>query len=177
MSEARTVIDLGCNAGEYSEVALNAGASRVIGFDFDHGALNAAVARATAKELDLLPLWLDAANPSPDQGWAQKERSGFAGRAKADFVLALAFIHHIAIARNVPLDMVLDWIIDIAPTGVIEFPPKSDAMVGALLANREDIFPDYNEATFLALIERRARVVEKRHLTPEGRLLVMFDRR
>ena len=172
----RSVIDLGCNAGEYCEVALSAGADMAIGFDFDFGALDAAVVRADEKRLNLLPLWLDAANPSPDQGWGQAERSGFARRAQSDFVMALAFVHHLAIARNVPLGMLLDWIMSIAPVGIIEFPPKSDPMVQSLLANREDIFAEYDDATFLRLVGDRARIVEQLHLTENGRLLVLFER-
>jgi SAM-dependent methyltransferase len=171
------MFDLGCNTGDYSVAALEAGASRVIGFDFDFGALEQAVARAESANLPFLPLWLDATNPSPDQGWAQKERRGFGERAKGDAVLALAFIHHLAIARNVPLPMVIDWIMSIAPAGVIEFPPKSDPMVQVLLKNRADIFPDYSEAQFLACVAKRARIVEQEQLSPGGRLLVWYDAR
>ena len=42
----RTVWDLGCNAGLYSETALRAGAEYVVGFDSDHGALSLAVQRS-----------------------------------------------------------------------------------------------------------------------------------
>lgn len=170
------MIDLGCNTGAYSEVALEAGAQRVIGFDFDHGALDRAVARAEARKLDLLPLWLDAANPSPNQGWAQAERRGLAERLRADAVTALAFVHHLAISRNIPLDSVVEWIIGMAPVGVIEFPNKSDPMVQRLLALREDIFSEYDDAYFLAHVGQRARIVRQERLGQSGRLLVWFDR-
>ena len=170
------LFDLGCNSGDYSVAALKAGAKYAVGFDFDFGALERAVQRADRDKLPFLPLWLDATNPSPDQGWGQKERKGFGERVKGDAVLALAFIHHLAIARNIPLPMVLDWILSIAPAGVLEFPPKSDPMVQRLLANREDIFPDYEEQHFLHLLEQRARIVDREHLSDGGRLLVSFDR-
>ncbi len=170
------LLDLGCNTGAYSEVALSAGAQQVIGFDFDHGALDLAVARAEAKQLNLLPLWLDAANPSPSQGWAQSERLGLTERLRADAVIALAFVHHLAISRNVPLESVVDWIIGMAPAGVIEFPYKSDPMVQRLLALREDIFSDYDDAHFLAHVGQRARIVRQEKLGQGGRLLVWFDR-
>src|SRR3546814_10586138 len=53
------LIDLGCNTGAYSEAALEGGARRVIGFDFDQGALDQACARAEQNKLDFLPLHLD----------------------------------------------------------------------------------------------------------------------
>jgi ribosomal protein L11 methylase PrmA len=170
------LFDLGCNTGAYSEAALEAGAGRVIGFDFDQGALDQAFARAQQKGLDFLPLHLDAANPSPDQGWRQQERAGFARRARADAIVALAFEHHLAIGRNLPLDQVLDWLIGLAPTGVIEFVQKTDSTVQQMLALREDIFADYSEAAFVAAIEKRARVVRSETISGEGRRLFWYDR-
>lgn len=176
-SQPKVLFDLGCNTGDYSIAALHAGAARVVGFDFDFGALDQAVEEADKRNRPFLPLWLDATNPSPAQGWGQLERQGFAERARGDAVLALAFIHHLAIARNVPLPMVLDWIIDVAPVGVIEFTPKSDPKVQQLLSNRPDIFPSYDEGNFLAAVGRRARVIDSLHLSPGGRLLVWYERK
>ena len=175
-TKPKVLFDLGCNSGDYSQVALDAGTQSVVGFDFDHGALEHAYRRFDATGAQVLPLWLDAANPSPSQGWAQSERKGLAERAKADAMIALAFIHHIAIGRNIPLDMALDWLIAMAPTGVIEFPPKSDPMVQRLLSQREDIFPNYEEANFLVLLNQRARIIRSKHLSEGGRLLVWYDR-
>jgi len=171
------LFDFGCNTGDYSDAALEAGAGYVVGFDFDHGALDQAFHRFDQQAKPFLPLWLDAANPSPSQGWGQRERKGLAERAPADFLIALAFIHHIVIGRNVPLGMALDWLLQMAPAGVIEFPPKSDPMVQRLLATREDIFPDYSTENFLHELSLRARVVRSLQLAENGRLLVAYDRR
>lgn len=168
--------DLGCNSGDYSKAALAAGAEYVVGFDFDHGALEAAFARAKAEGLAFLPLLMDAANPSPSQGWAERERQGLAARASADAVLALAFVHHLAIGRNVPLDRLIDWLVGLAPTGVVEFIPKSDPMVQRMLQLREDIFDDYTEGAFLSAIGERARIVKSLIVSAAGRRLIWFDR-
>jgi ribosomal protein L11 methylase PrmA len=172
----KIMFDLGCNSGDYSLAAIEAGAEYVVGFDFDFGALEVAMSRSQQGDKPFLPLWLDAANPSPSQGWAQTERQGLSERAKADALVALAFIHHIAIGKNVPLDMVVDWIVAMAPHGVIEFPPKSDPMVQCLLSQRDDIFPEYTEENFLSAVQKRARIATKQHLKPGGRLLVLYDR-
>lgn len=169
------LFDLGCNSGDYSKVALESGARRVVGFDFDHAALELAYDRAKQENLAFLPLWLDAANPSPSQGWAQGERKGFADRAGADAIVALAFIHHIAIGRNVPLDMATDWLVSLAPKGVIEFPHKADPMVQTLLAQRTDIFPDYENDRFAALLGERARIVKRVDVLPT-RTLYWYER-
>lgn len=167
--------DIGCNTGDYSKSALEAGAGKVIGFDFDHGALEIAFKRAQVEQLDLLPLWLDAANPSPSQGWGEAERKGLSKRAKPDALLALAFIHHIAIGRNVPLDMAVDWLVSLAPAGVIEFPHKEDPMVQLLLSQRPDIFPDYHNDTFANLLSQRAQIVKAVDVLPT-RTLYWFQR-
>ena len=167
--------DIGCNTGDYSKSALEAGAGKVIGFDFDHGALEIAFTRAQLEQLDLLPLWLDAANPSPSQGWGEAERMGLSKRAKPDALLALAFIHHIAIGRNVPLDMAVDWLVSLAPAGVIEFPHKEDPMVQLLLSQRPDIFPDYHNDTFANLLSQRAQIVKAVDVLPT-RTLYWFQR-
>ncbi|MCP4330702.1 MAG: class I SAM-dependent methyltransferase [Alphaproteobacteria bacterium] len=169
-------IDLGCNSGEYSEVALDVGARRVIGFDFDQGALDAAYARARTKGLSLTPLYLDAANPSPAQGWCHRERQSFGDRGKADAVVALAFIHHLAIARNIPLDQVIAWIVGLAPNGVIEFVEKSDPTVRQMLALREDIFANYSREAFEAGLRRLAAIVTTQTVSDTGRTLYWFER-
>ena len=168
--------DLGCNSGDYSKASLKAGAKYALGFDFDHGALEAGFERAKAEELSFLPLLMDAANPSPSQGWAERERQSLGARASADAILALAFVHHIAIGRNVPLDRVIDWLIGLAPNGVIEFVPKADPMVTRMLKLREDIFDTYTEDTFLNAISARARIVKSSVVSAAGRRVVWFDR-
>ena len=73
--------------------------------------------------------------------------------------------------------MAVDWLISLAPVGVIEFPSKDDAMVQMLLSSRKDIFPDYTTEAFLAHVGARARIVEQEHLEGSARLLVRYDRR
>jgi ribosomal protein L11 methylase PrmA len=168
--------DVGCNSGDFSRTALDAGAASVVGFDFDFGALERAYRRFDREGASVLPLWLDAMNPSPSQGWAGRERKSLGERARFEMLLALALIHHLAIARNVPLDMAVDWLMSLAPAGVIEFPSKSDPMVKALLSGRPDIFPDYTEEAFLAHVAERGEIVERLRLGEGGRLMIAYRR-
>jgi len=170
------MFDLGCNTGDYSALALKSGAQRAVGFDFDHGALDYAYERARRESLNFLPLHLDAANPSPEQGWLQAERQGLARRARGDAVLALAFVHHLAITRNIPLGGVLDWITGMAPRGVIEFVPKADPMVQRLLQLREDLFDDYEQENFKSLLAARGHIVKSQPVSSSGRTLYSYER-
>ncbi len=171
----KTVFDLGCNTGHYSETALAAGAERVIGFDFDQTALDRAFQRASERALQFTPLYLDAANQSPSQGWQQGERLGLQERARGDAVIALAFEHHLAIGRNVPLDQVVAWICRSAPTGIIEFVSKLDPTVQAMLRIRDDIFADYDHEHFERHLSACARIMAKRTVSADGRTLYWFE--
>ena len=168
--------DFGCNTGEYSETALEGGARYVVGFDFDQEALEAGFIRAGASRLPFQALFMDAANPSPSQGWNSQERESLQARASADAVLALALVHHLAIARNIPLAQVVNWLIALAPQGVIEFVPKHDPMVQELLRRRQDIFPDYTWENFLALLKEKAVLIKIEATSISGRMLVWFAR-
>jgi ribosomal protein L11 methylase PrmA len=168
--------DLGCNSGEYSEVALKNGSTRCIGFDFDQGALERAYQRGKSKNLNFFPVYLDVTNPSTNLGWRQSERKGLAERACADGIIALALIHHIAISKNVPLLSVIEWLVSLAPSGVIEFVPKQDPMVKQLLALREDIFDNYTEGNFEKILGEQARIVKKQTVSRAGRTLYWYER-
>ncbi|MGH1481863.1 MAG: class I SAM-dependent methyltransferase [Geminicoccales bacterium] len=170
------LFDFGCNTGAYSALALESGAKSVIGFDMDQGALEGAFARAVKEDLFFLPLYLDAANPSPAQGWSEAERPGLSDRASADALLALAFIHHLAIGRNIPLDQLLAWLTGMAPEGIIEFVPKNDSTVQRMLSLREDIFSDYDVATFTTLLAKRAEIVDRKVVSASGRELFWYRR-
>ena len=169
--------DLGCNTGDYCVAALEAGAEYAVGFDNDHGTLELAFARSEERNLAFQPLFLDAANPSPNQGWKEQERYGLQARGSADAVLALALVHHLAISHNVPLDQLLGWITDLAPRGVIEFVPKSDPMVQSLLRHREDIFPNYTQDTFLNHLDHEVRITNTAIVSSSGRFLISYARR
>jgi len=167
--------DIGCNSGDYSVTALESGAKYVVGFDFDQGALDAGFARAQQARLPFQLLFLDAANPSPNQGWRGEERPSLKARANADALIALALIHHLAIARNIPLNEVLDWLMGLAPQGIIEFVPKQDPMVQKLLAFREDIFPFYTEESCLEFIRGRAQILKTIKTSKSDRVLIWYS--
>ncbi len=169
--------DLGCNTGDFSKVLLENGVQWVIGFDFDQGAIDGSFARAKSEELNMQPLFLDAANPSPGQGWNERERMGLGQRADADAIIALAFVHHLAIGKNIPLHQLVDWLVGLAPQGIIEFVPKQDPMVKELLMFRKDIFPDYSEEHFISCLSRTNEIIEVMAVTDSGRKLFWYKRK
>lgn len=168
--------DFGCNDGEFLEVALAHGAASAVGFDADHGALALAYRRARDRKLDLLPLYLDAANPSPGQGWQGQERDPIEARGKPDAITALALQHHLALGRNIPLPEVVRHLTGFAPRGVIEFVHKSDPTAQRMIALKGDLFPDYHEDAFRAVLQAEARIVRREVICAAGRTLYWFER-
>ena len=170
------VWDIGCNTGRYSKLALESGATAVIGLEFDTGALEAAYAMSKHEQLSFTPLLMNAVNPSPSLGWNECERHSLKDRADADAIIALAVIHHICIGRNIPLSDAVNWFVDLAPSGLIEFVPKEDPMVQELLSLREDIFPDYTYDAFCTTLLKKAVIKESEVVNAHGRRLVWFSK-
>jgi ribosomal protein L11 methylase PrmA len=173
----RSIWDVGGNTGDYAAAALAAGATNAVVLDGDLDSLEQAYQRRKQALPDLLPLYVDCADPTPNQGWNQSERSGLRERAQVDAVLALALVHHLAIGRNIPLKAVIDWFVDLAPNGIIEFVPKSDPMVRQMLQARDDVFLDYDEAHFRTYLSARAEITAEHRFAENGRVLMSWTRK
>lgn len=147
-TNARVVLDLGANTGEYSRLASTL-AELVVSADFDHNSVETNYRRCVEScNSKMLPLVIDLNNPSPAIGFANSERSSFIERGKSDAVMALALVHHLAIANNVPLNMIAQLFAELGKYLIIEFVPKEDSQVQILLSSRKDIFADYTQDGF-----------------------------
>ena len=106
----RTAWDLGANTGRFSRIAADRGASTVA-FDVDPGVVERNYREGSRREeQNLLPLVIDLTNPSPALGWQSSERLSLVDRGPADVVLALALVHHLAIANNLPLSRIVEFL-------------------------------------------------------------------
>lgn len=171
------VLDLGCNTGEMAHIALAAGAVRVIGYERDGEAANQAYRGALKEKAGFLPLVMDLLNPSPDQGWGQKEWPGLEQRAKqADGLLALALVHHLALGSGIPLAQVIAWLVSLAPRGVIEFIPPEDEMAQSLIRRVGKRHFAYDREAFVASLSAVAQIVTTATITASGRTLFAYER-
>ena len=170
------VLDLGCNNGEYSKLAIQSGCKSVVGLDYDLNAVDEAYLISKREKLNFLPLYFDVSNPSSNIGWRQKERKGFIERLNFDFVLALAFEHHLAIAKNIPLEDALKWITSLAPKGIIEFVPKNDVTIQSMIKLKGDIFPNYNLENFKYLLSKYVKITSEEIVSNSGRILFSFEK-
>ena len=168
-----TVWDLGANDGTFSSIAALKGIETVA-FDIDPIAVEKNYRRVKQDNMPMLPLQLDLTNPSTGIGWAHEERDSLEQRGKADVVMALAIIHHIAISNNVPLEKVADYLSRLGNHIIIEFVPKEDSQVKILLATREDIFLSYHIDGFEKAFTQFFDIVKKEQVGDSLRTLYLL---
>ncbi len=166
--------DLGCNDGEFAQIALKNGAGYVIGFDADLGALDKAVIRAKQNNLNFLPLYQQISNLTPNQGWLSKERLSILDRGAPNALIALALIHHLALGHNLPLNEIIQLLTSISPCGVVEFVPKTDPTAQKMLALKGDCFPHYTEQNFQRILAEQSSIVKTLTLSESGRTLYWY---
>ena len=171
------VWDLGANDGTFSRLASDRGIL-VAAFDVDPAAVEKNYRRMlTGQERGIVPLVMDLTNPSPACGWAGQERQSLGERGPADLALALALVHHLAIAHNVPFDHLAAFLASVARALVIEFVPKDDSQVQRMLATREDVFSDYSQDAFERAFARRFQIEEATPVVSSRRTLYVMRRR
>jgi len=176
-SQPATVWDLGANTGVFSRSASSRGIP-TLAFDIDPDAVEQNYLQCrTEKNAHLLPLLIDLTNPSPSLGWNHRERMSFMERGSPDVTLALALIHHLAIANNVPLPDLARFFAALGPWLVLEFVPKSDSQVQRLLATRQDIFPAYTPEGFEQAFSPFYRIEAHTKLRESERTMYLLERR
>jgi hypothetical protein len=122
----------------------------------------------------MLPLLLDLTCPSPAIGFANRERKTVVQRGKPDVILMLAVVHHLAISKNLPLEMIAAWLAAMTKYLVIEFVPKEDSQVKILLKTRPDIFSDYTEEGFESAFGNYFQICDKTKIEQSERTLYLF---
>jgi len=172
-----SVWDLGANTGRFSRLASEKGITTVA-FDVDPAAVdrNYRTSVETGNQYQL-PLVLDLTNPSPGLGWAGTERMSLEARGPAGAILALALIHHLAIANNVPLDSVAAFLARNTEHLIIEFVPKSDSQVRRLLASRADVFDEYTRPGFESAFSRYFTINASESIADSERVVYLMRRR
>jgi hypothetical protein len=91
--------------------------------------------------------------------------------------MALALIHHLAIANNVPLPRIAAYFASLSKQLIIEFVAKNDPKVQTLLATREDIFPDYTREGFEEAFAEHWIIDEAAPIEASERTLYLMHRR
>ena len=172
----KTVIDLGANDGHFS--LLFNDDKNVVATDADPNCINELYLNLKKENrLNILPLVNNLTTPSPAIGWNNTERESITSRLKADLVLALALVHHLAIANNVPLVLIANWLQPMAEHLIIEFVPRGDEKVIQLLQHRTDIFEDYSLENFKSIFAEKYKIIKEEKVGNTNRILFLMKRR
>src|SRR5208283_219503 len=119
----RRLLDAGSNTGQFSLQAARTGAS-VVAIDSDSVVVGQLWRKVHAERLDILPLVINLARPSPALGWRNGECPAFLDRAKGafDMVFFLALLHHLFISERIPLIEIINLAAELTTdVAVVEF--------------------------------------------------------
>lgn len=167
-----SVIDFGCNTGEYSILAAQK--AKVISCDIDPACIDQLYKKVALGDLNITPVVLNLMNPSSECGWGLRERKSIYDRLQGGAFLSLALIHHICIASNVPLEYFIKFLKSVASQGVIEWVYKEDPMVQFLLRNRKDVFGEYTWENFEKIVSRYFKIETTKKINKGTRELCLL---
>ena len=175
--QPKTVLDVGCNTGDYSELAAACGA-RVLAIDSDHDAIELLYRRYRGRTGAITPLVVDLSDPTPATGFRNRERASFLDRIEVDCVLALAVLHHLHVTGNLPLGAIRDLFFDMAgQVLILEFVPTNDPMFQKLMQFRVDLFRNLTLDSCRQVFAERFDVVREEPIPHSRRTLWLLRKR
>lgn len=173
-----TSLDLGANDGHFSRI-LAAKAQRVIAIDADWSCMqNLYLFARTHPLLDVVPLCVDIANPTPASGFHHQEKTSFTQRAGSDLVAALALIHHLVLSQNIPLTRIAPWLAALTHRWlIIEFIPTDDQKARELLLHKKTYPGPYDVPSFEACFGNYFHLERKAVIPGTPRVLYLLQKK
>lgn len=169
--------DLGCNTGTFSKICAGH-ADYVVSVDGDQKAIERFYqSQKSANDRKILPLVMDLANISPNQGWRRRERKAFDKRQQPELILCLALIHHIVISANVPLEEFVSWLRDRNSDVILEYVGLEDDMVKIMLRGRVNQYQDLSPEMFEEIVSSMFTIADTQPLKGGHRKLYFLTPR
>jgi hypothetical protein len=176
MKEVKTAVDAGANEGAFSRLLAQKNIY-TIAADLDPYCINRLYNTIKGNgEKNIQPLVIDLSKPTPAIGVNNEERNSFITRVNTDLITALALIHHLAIGKNIPFEMIADLFRRIGKKLIVEFVPKEDEKIRLMLRQKKDVYANYTEGNFVKAFETYFKVVDKKVIPGSGRILYLMKR-
>lgn len=173
------VLDVGCNTGHFSAIAARTGAS-VVAIDYDPVVVGEVWRQARAEDLDILPLVVNLARPTPSTGWLNQENSAFLDRACGAFdaVMMLGVIHHLLVSERIPLPEIIKLAAELTTDLlVIEFVAPDDPMFRRIARGRDHLFQDLTKESFEQTCNERFDTLRCERLDQTSRWLYLMKKK
>jgi SAM-dependent methyltransferase len=150
--QPRSVLDMGCNRGLYSQIAALQGA-QVVGVDLDERALDDMYMDSKRLNTTALPLYINTVAPAEAIGFKEIPFPSVTERLRSELVMSLALVHHLVFKTTKMSFAHIAKLFDSYSEKflLVEFIPKEDVHIQSWYT---DDFDWYNLDNFkLALAE------------------------
>ena len=177
-AKPKRVLDIGCNTGHFSRQAASCGA-QVVAIDQDASVVGSLWSQAEKEKLDILPLVVDFARPTPSLGWNNEETPSFLARAHGHFdaVFMLALIHHLEVTEQIPLVEVMALAARITRRHlVIEYVHPEDPQFKRLVRGRDALYRHLTREHFEATCGRFFHIRDSLKLEGQERWLYVMEK-
>jgi SAM-dependent methyltransferase len=170
-----TVFDVGCNVGRYAIMAAAEGA-RVVACDKDETCIAQLYHQSRDRGLDILPLVIDVANPTPAFGWSGKQYPSAIDRFRVDMVIASALVHHLAIHQYHDFERIVGTLKPFTKRWLlVEFVAPDDPKARTMLERSLRDFSWYDLKSFMETLQGHFSKVEALEPYSESRTLLLCE--
>jgi SAM-dependent methyltransferase len=169
-----SVVDLGCNSGEFSIIAALNGAD-VVSVDLDHDCIQKLY--LDARELPISPVIANLEDLNGGVGWCGNEFPGLIDRlgGSADILMMLALVHHLAISTAISYEKIAKLASGITKQFlIIELLDLSDPLVCSLARSRGRSPEEFSIAKQKRAFLNHFNIVESIVLPNIGREIILM---
>lgn len=130
------------------------------------------------KDLDVLHIVQSLENPSPDNGWLNKERKSLFERGNPELGIALNLTDELAFSKGIPLEEQSKLFEKLFEKIVVEFVPKKESDIAKRL-NKEIIagFKQYNHSKFKKEFRKGFKIVKSANVGSSKREIYLMERK
>jgi hypothetical protein len=166
----KSVVDIGCNRGWFSSLAVQAGAD-VVALDVDETNLADMYGSVRSSGASILPLVLDICQPTPRY---HPGHLAVSTRLRGELAMALAVTHHLVFKRYLTFPGIAERLSEFTSRWLlVEFVPPSDRYVSQWMT---DEFAWYRQHAFVEALGRYFGRIDVIESAPEPRVLFLCDR-
>ena len=177
----RTVLDVACNRGPYSQIAALKGA-RVIGIDTDEAALDAMYLDSKALRSGAIPLYVNPVTPAEAISFHERPFPSVIDRIRSECVLCLALVHHLVFKQHrINFRQTANILASLAEKHlIVEFVPVADRALSEFLQTRTEEFRRryewYTLENFKSALGAHFGQIEELPSFPEPRVILACTR-